>query len=43
MGKRLFLASPNDGSVAHERVIHGSYTIAAEQEALCAYASSARF
>jgi hypothetical protein len=31
------------GSVAHVRVIRGCYTIAAEQEALCAYASSARF
>src|SRR4029453_13888119 len=31
------------GSVAHVRVIHGCDTIAAEQEVLCAYASSARF
>ena len=35
--------SRKGGSVAHVRVIHGCYTIAAEQEALCAYASSARF
>jgi hypothetical protein len=35
--------SRKGGSVAHVRAIHGCYTIAAEQEALCAYASSARF